>query len=227
MLGDYRIRLMLLIIALVLTVSMSVDWLINGIDAIKRVPAIMTGLGLAALLTILLLNPIADLVRRRQWREARIIIYNVVRNHVCDIADKAYLYMQIGNKKDRKLINFGRGMPMFETAMGLSHLITDMKNVRRRSYGEDEFPRKSMQYYESIKWNIEQMQMVVIPRVLQFSVDEEVVESLIGFDDACRRLMKSAVGQGESADYKMYVNMINMVEAAAEVYNITYGKWLM
>lgn len=227
MLRDYRIRMMLLIIALVLTVSMSVDWLINGIDAIKRVPAIMTGLGLAALLTILLLNPIADLVRRRQWREARIIIYNAVRNHVCDIADKAYLYMQIGNTKNRKLINFGRGMPMFETAMGLSHLITDMKNVRKRCYGKDEFPIKTMQYYESIKWNMEQMQMLVIPRALQLSVDDEVVKSLIEFDDACRKLMKSAVGQEGSADYRMYVNIINMVEATAEIYNITYGTWLM
>lgn len=83
----------------------------------------------------------------------------------------------------------------------------------------DESPSDvAIQFYNVVRWDLDQIQDVLTPRVIESSTDQKLLDTLIEFDEARRELHHAIIAHQQVVTGGVFSNVLMLVEASINVY---------
>ena len=76
----------------------------------------------------------------------------------------------------------------------------------------------AVDFYESVKWDLDQIQNVLTPRILQTPLGHSLADSLVAFDEAHRELRHAIIGHKQAVTHNVFPNVIELIEKARDLY---------
>ena len=67
-------------------------------------------------------------------------------------------------------------------------LIALLKRLPNSVGREESTSDVSVKFYQALRWDLDQIQDVITPRIMQYSTDQSLIDRLVEFDDASRNL---------------------------------------
>jgi len=119
----------------------------------------------------------------------------------------------------------GRNHPNPLTIKAMEELISQMKDLPEAVSPEKSTSDIAVDFYEKIRWDIEQLRNVLLPRVIQSSEDQALIDKLTEFDNRARDLYNSILIHLEAVTHSVFPSVRNLVESAKSVYSELLLVW--
>jgi len=83
----------------------------------------------------------------------------------------------------------------------------------------------TVEYYEMVKWDLEQIQAVLTPRLLESATDQKLIDALMEFDHAHRALYSAILGHKLVVTQSAYSRIPDLFAAAGRLYKEMLPHW--
>ena len=100
----------------------------------------------------------------------------------------------------------------------MSDLCSKMEALPGAKGTDNKFSEIAVEFYRDVRWNLDQISSVLLPRVVQSTNELEVVDSLIEFDRAKLKLHNAAYVHRLLVILGVFPDMINLVKSAQVLY---------
>lgn len=80
-------------------------------------------------------------------------------------------------------------------------------------------------FYESVKWDLDQIQLILTPRVIQSQAEQELIDVLIEFDQTRRDLHNGIIAHKLLCLQGAFPRLISLVEMSGKVYETLCRYW--
>jgi len=185
----------------------------------------ITGLALGVLATVLIVERFLQHQRKERWKRVRNLTYFAIANHLCDLVTEIFTYFPLDDHRPMSAIIEGRNHPNPLTIKAMEELISQMKDLPEAVSPEKSTSDIAVDFYEKIRWDIEQLRNVLLPRVIQSSEDQALIDKLTEFDNRARDLYNSILIHLEAVTHSVFPSVRNLVESAKSVYSELLLVW--
>jgi hypothetical protein len=112
----------------------------------------------------------------------------------------------------------GRNEPREESVAGFEGLTTELRNLTDSKSKTRSLSDMTVEYYEMVKWDLEQIQAVLTPRLLESATDQKLIDALMEFDHAHRALYSAILGHKLVVTQSSYFHIPDLFAAAGRLY---------
>jgi len=200
--------------------------LVNPDGYLGNLLAEVTGLSLSVLVGIVVVDWFVEYVRRRQWAKSNAHTLRAIAVHLCEIAGSTFLHFPgVDPDAVMKLFEGHILPPNRETLESFDCLLAELRDLPDEHYQEKSTSDVAVEFYEAIQWDLEQIQNVLTPRILQGPTDQSIADGLVEFDNAQRELRHSIIAHQQAVTHGVFQHVLTLVEAAKKVYALVLGYW--
>ncbi len=75
------------------------------------------------------------------------------------------------------------------------------------------------------RWDLDQIRDVLLPRVLQSSTDQHLVEALVEFDSSRQKLHGAIIAHRQAVTHGVFPYVIDLLEQAQALYSVLCENW--
>jgi hypothetical protein len=199
-------------------------------DATQNLLAEGAGSFFSIFLAILVVNKMQDSFRAKQWKKVRMLTYRSLSSHISDALSQIYIFLPFlmyspSDKHMSKIIS-GRNEPTKIAIEGINELILDLEKNKNYSTREKSFSDLCVEYYgSSAKWDLDQITNSILPRVMQESTDQEVIDALVRFDSVYREFINAIISHREVRTHDVAEPFINLVTEFGLLYQCIEKAW--
>jgi hypothetical protein len=169
-----------------------------------------------------ILNRYVEAQRAQQWAKVRKLSYTSISNHLYDIAQEAGIHCGVQFPQDVNLSSIrssGRDHPNLAVAQAMLELCSKMQGLPGATSTDNTFSDIAVEFYQDIQWNLDQISNVLLPRVVQSTTEQEVVDSLVEFDRARLDLHNAVFVHKRIVIGGIFPDMINLVRRGQALYS--------
>jgi hypothetical protein len=170
------------------------------------------------IITVSVIEWLLQRQRRARWQKVRTQIVSALTEHIDNIKDE---YQASFYGPDLDLLSLGikagpYGVPNSDTAKVLRAMVKAME----KAPAPEESTEAANKLHSAIKWDIEQVLSVLMPRVLAIECDEPELVSILGeFDSVIRRWRNEIkVDEEISLGCDQYSTAIETLKAVTSIY---------
>jgi hypothetical protein len=218
-------RWLLILLILIVTVCILFGFVIDSRGFSGNLLAELAGNGIAILVGFLLIDRFLEHRREQQWAKVRNFTLGAIAAHLCDIASCTMMYFPFRDHSSIGIILEGRNTPNSTTVTGFEHLLEQLRTCSSRDVGNKSISDVAVEFYEAVTWDLDQIQTVLTPRVVQSSTDQELIDALIEFDDARRRLHNSIIGHKLICTQSVFPDVLSLVQSSRRLYQALCRSW--
>lgn len=161
-----------------------------------------------------------------QWSKVRLLTYGSLSAHLCDIAVEMLMVFPIKDNRPMGPISDGRQKPNVNTLTALNDLANQLRSL---SDGQDKYnistSNLAIHLYEAIKWDLDQIQDILIPRIVQSSGDLELIDNLVRFDNVRQSLHNAVLAHKKNSFGGAFPKVIELLDISCILYGAIYKKW--
>jgi hypothetical protein len=171
----------------------------------------------------IILDRYAEGQRAHQWHKVRSLTLMSLANHLYDIAQEAGIYCGIHFPQGENSFSpeQGRDYPNLAVANALLALCTKMKSLPGADdTGDNKWSDIAVEFYQEIRWNLDQVSNILLPRVVQSANQQEVIDSIAEFDRARLKLHNAAFVHKRIIIGGIFPDMINLIKRAHDLYSV-------
>lgn len=180
---------------------------------------------IAILVGLLLIDRYLEYRRKQKWAKVRNLTLGAIAAHLCDIASNLYIYFPIRNDGSMATILKGRNWPNHTTPAGFENLLEELRSLPNSVSKEKSTSDIAVEFYKEVTWDLDQIQSVLTPRVIQSSGDQTLIDALVEFDDARRNLDNSIIAHKLVITHGVFQNVILLVQSAGHLYQALCKSW--
>ena len=163
-------------------------------------------------------------VDRARWLRVDVLTYRAIAAHLCDAMVQLIIDTPaLRNTGPMSLIQEGRDRPDARTLEGLSELAAALRAVPNQ--GNNDLSDAAVEYYDDDKWDLDQLCDSLLSRVIQYSDEQDLIDSLIELDGVRRTLHNAIIGHKLVVTGGVYVHLPELVDASANVYRSLLNHW--
>jgi hypothetical protein len=174
---------------------------------------------IVVIISITVINQIVMQRRRNQWKRVRSQIISAILNHFGNIIGEYETNVHLD--KDYYLMGYveetgiGYDEPENKTAIALQRMAEKMRTLPKPENSREQ----SEQLHEIIKWDIEQIRSVLLPRILAMETEEpELVSLLSALDNADRYWVNQYIMDKEISSGEQFEAASEFLKSMADVY---------
>lgn len=223
--SDPIARWLLMFLALITAVSILIGLVVDTKGFPGNLLAELAGNGIAILVGLLLIDRFLEDRREKQWAKVRKSTIGAIAAHLCDIASTLYIYFPVGDHKSMGVILEGRNTPNRATPMGFEDLLQELRRLPNDLDNEKSTSDVAVEFYEAVMWDLDQIQTVLTPRVIQSSSDQSLIDAAIEFDDARRKLHNSIIAHKLVVTHSVFPNVLLLVQCSGRLYQVLCNGW--
>jgi hypothetical protein len=216
---------LLILLGLAALLSTGVGLALNPADFSGNLLAEIAGNAASILLGLLVIDWFLEYRRKREWAKAEEFTLRAIAVHLCEIAGSTFLHFPDLSFDAVGAIFEGHIKPPNpEISQCFKDLFDELRSyelpmrVARKMSPSD----ITIDYYEAVKWDLDQIQNVLTPRVIQGPADQALIDLLVGFDDSHRELRHSIIAHKQACTQGAFSNVISLVESAGRLYQAIY-----
>jgi len=188
---------------------------------------LLAGLGCVALgvpIAIWVVDRYIQNATHARWARVDEMTHRAIATHLCDAM--VQLLIDTPALKDFRpmpLIQEGRDKPDARTIEGLSALTAMLRDVPNP--GSNDLSDAAIEYYEISKWDLDQLCDNLLTRVIEYSDEHDVIDSLAELDSVRRALHTSIIGHKLAVTGGVFENLPTLVDACGKVYALLLNHW--
>ena len=146
--------------------------------------------------------------------------------HLCDMASMTMVvFSSYGDHRPAGRILDGRNEPRDIAVVGFERLTNALRELKDSGSKTKSLSDQAVDFYETVKWDLDQIQMVLTPRLLGTVRDQKLVDALIDFDHAHRTLYSAILGHKLVVTQSAYSHIPDLIAAAGQVYRAMQPHW--
>jgi hypothetical protein len=199
-----------------------------GSDFLGNLLAEVAGNALSILVGIVIIDWFIEYRREQQWAKIRHFTFSALATHLCEIT--AYLFVHYPGIDCEAIqpVFAGHGQP--PDTKTLSRFDGVLGELNKLPGGLSDYDYKStsdiaIEYYKAVRWDLDQIQNVLTPRLVQSPVDQEFKDLLIEFDSARRDLHHAIIAHQEVVIGGAFAQVISLIRSARSLYQAIYERW--
>lgn len=212
------------VLIVVVILACIAGFLIDAKNFLVNLIAGLCSISLSILSALFIVDQYVKYKKEHEWAKINKITLNAIAIHLCEIAGG--LIFHFAYMDDNLTLPFftGRNLPNEKTLLAFKPLLQALENLTlpieiARSKSTSDI---AVEYYEALSWDMDQIQNVLTPRVMQSSTDQLLIDALVVFDDARRTLHHSIIGHKQAVTQAVFENVRPLIEAAEKVYHLIY-----
>lgn len=225
---DHFTRYSLLTIIIVVTASLLGGFLLDWRGFLEGVLASLAFSGITIVVGLFFVDRLIEHRQEQQWARVRLITYRGLAGHICDVVSQTFVKFMIledGALDALWQMQEGRNEPKKEALVGFDHLADALRRLKEPRGNGPTLSDQAGDFYEEVKWELEQIQSVLTPRLLASATDHRLVEALMDFDHANRALYSAIVAHKEVVTQSAFSPVVDLVVAAEHVYGELLPHW--
>jgi hypothetical protein len=161
---------------------------------------------------------------RRQWSRVDTLTYRATATHLCDSAVEILIGMDVlDDLRPMENIQAGRDKPDPKAIEGVSALSNLLRAVPNPA--NNDIYDKAIECYKACKWDLDQLCDSLLPRIIEYSDEQDLIDSLILLDGFRRTLHHSMIGNELAGTGGVFYHLPELVAAVAQVYGTLLSHW--
>lgn len=185
-----------------------------------NIVAEIAGIFISIFISLWVVDSYLEYKRVQQWSKVEDITLNAIATHLCEIAGQ--IFVSFPGLDDRAFASVWNGHgqpPNDDVVQGFDEILDEMQNIG----GTKDYDRKSpsdfaIDHYKMVKWDLDQVQDVLTPRVLQSPASQTIIDSLIDFDNAHRELRHSIIADQQVVIGAAFPALVSLIRSAKRLY---------
>jgi hypothetical protein len=183
----------------------------------------LAGIFLSFAIALLFVDNLVEHYRKQQWAKVRDYTFTDIASHL-----KAFVYEipYFFTSNGFGLTGISPISPANthqEVAVNFQVLADELRKiVDKRDPGLNDV---TVKYYEAAQWDLDQIQMILTPRVIQSQAEQELVDVLIEFDQTRRHLQYMIIGHKLILSREAFPALISLVEVSGKLYSTLCKYW--
>ncbi len=207
-------------LALVLVASAIGLWMDAKGFAVNLLAGVV-GIFVGFVIGLLILDKYIEAKRKEQWAKVRGLTYTSIANHACDIFQEAGISFGFQPDSLMNLIGEGRDHLAPRSMDAMESFISELSRLpNAQTYSG--FSEQTVEFYEEVRWDLDQICEVLYPRVLDSASSEHVVEALAEFAKSRQNLRNAVYVEKRIAIGGIFPTVLQLLEKARVVYNALY-----
>jgi len=161
---------------------------------------------------------------RMRWSRVDVLTYRAIAVHLCDAMVQLLIDMEaLRNLSPMASIQEGRDKPDARTIEGLSALASMLRALPHPE--NNDLSEAAITYYENSKWDLDQLCDSLLSRVIEYSDEHDLIDSLVELDGVRRALHTSIIAHKQVVTGGVFVHLAELVDASANVYRSLLNHW--
>lgn len=189
-----------------------------GVNVLASVFSIALGL----LIGYLLVDRFADYVAERQWARTRLYTLQAIAAHLCDMASVVFTHFSADS--GLKILE-GRNCPNPATPSDFGGLVTELRGLPLSVSREKSTSDVAVEFYNEVRWDLDQIQTVLTPRVVQSSRNQALFDVLVEFDDARRNLHNAIIAHKLVVTHSVMPDVVHLMDVSGRLYGVVAEEW--
>ncbi len=161
---------------------------------------------------------------RARWSRVSVLTYRAIAAHLCDLMVEALTSMTVlRDHRPMTAILSGRESPDPQTIEGLVTLASMLRAVP--DPWSNDVSGEVVAFYEKNKWDLDQLCDGLLPRVIEYSDEQDLIDALTEFDGARRALHNAVLAHKKITIGGIISSLAGLVDASANVYRSLLNHW--
>lgn len=227
-LRDRFTRYSLIVIGVVVILSLILGFLLDWRGFLEGVFASIAFSGITIVIGLFFVDRLIEHRQEQQWARVRLLTYRGLAAHLCDIVSQAFVVYMLDNALEAlwQMLE-GRNYPKEEALPGFVHLANALRRQKEPTgFDDPTLSDRAGEFYEAVKWELEQVQTILTPRLLQSATDQKLIEALMEFDHANRALYSAILAHKQAVTQSAFSFVTDLVVAAEHLYRELLPHWL-
>ncbi len=201
-----------LILALIFIVS---GFLFSTKDYAINILAELAGLFIGIIIVILLVDRLTEHQRRKRWAQVSESTHRTIGHHLNNIVLELFNHFSLCDHYAIAAIIKNRDQSSIQMVNALNNIIAQIKDLLQENKISN---LSATDYYNAIKWDVNQIRFDLIPRVMQSSDNQNLIDALVEFDDTMQDIQTAVVMQKQFKDTNILYHIIPLIETIQNIY---------
>lgn len=182
-------------------------------------------IGLGTFIGVFLVNRLVKRDRQEKWSRSRNYILGAIAAHLSDFSVEALISMPINDLRPMTAIIDGRNSPNPATVTAIRKVANFLRDINKSPSVDRSLSDYVFDLYDSVKWDLDQIQTVLTPWIIQSEADPEIIDAMMIFDKARRQLHNAIISDKLISTGAAYPTLIEFIDAGADLYNTLSKHW--
>jgi hypothetical protein len=210
----------LILALIIILIGFSVDF--KGY--LGNILAEIAGLIISVLVALLIVDRYVESQRKQRWEKVRRLTHQALASHLSDLITEIFVYFPTADHSLMRILIAGRSCPTTEMIKAITDLINQLRRIPDTLNKGKSTSDVAVEYYNAVKSDINQIRHDLIPRVLQSSDEQNLIDTLIEFDDTAQELQNAIILHKRLATHSVFPNLIMLFEKVQAVYEVLVKK---
>jgi len=207
----YFIILCALLALIIIVTGLTIDF--KGY--LGNILAEIAGLIFSILVALLLIDRFSEIQRKKRWHKVRDLTHRSISHHLSNILLELFNHFPLSDHSSANAILVCRNQPDAKPIEAVNNLIMQIKTLQQQGKINSEI---MIEYFNSAKWDISQIRHDLIPRVIQSSDNQDLIDALVAFDDIVQDLQNTIIVHKRFAKQEALPDIIQLLESINEIY---------
>jgi hypothetical protein len=185
----------------------------------------LAGIGLGVIVGVYLVDAWIRQDRQVRWSKTRNYVLGSIASHLSDFSVDVLTYMPIKDHRPMSAIIDGRNQPNPSTISAIKEVSAQLRTVTNSPSPTKHRSDYVVELYENSRWDLDQIQRVLTPLVIQSEADQELIDILMSFDMARRDLHNDIISHKLIVTDAAFPALIKLMDMIADVYRIVAKYW--
>jgi hypothetical protein len=181
------------------------------------------GIFFGIVVTLLVVRVYDERIWENRWKRVRKYTLRSIARHLCDFASDTTIFLGRGLAALDPILE-GREAPHPEAASGFKTL-AEVFRSDRSDEGSKSPSDRVVDLYEHSRWELDQIQTVLTPRLMQAQAEQDLVDALIEFDEAHQDLRSQIIAHKLIRTGSAYPALISLIEVSGNLYGVLDKYW--
>jgi hypothetical protein len=179
---------------------------------------------LGVLVAIWVVDQYVRYVSRLRWSRVESLTHSAIAAHICDaMVEVAIGTSFLRDQRPMDSILEGRDKPNVKAVEGMTDLAS-MLSAKADSWSND-ISDNVVDVYSEIRWDLDQLCEGLLPRVIEYSNPQDLINKLVELDRARRALHNATVVHKKIRIGGIVSSLVEVVDACANVYQSLLRHW--
>jgi len=178
------------------------------------------------LIAIVFLDHYQKAAKERQWVKVRDLTYTSITHHLSRVLARVvdhYGGLLENPRSLRSAIMHGYRRPNANSITAIKYIRDTLIKVPDEV--QKQYAEQNIKLLEQIRWDLERLGDNLIPRVLQFSDDQEIIDILINLDRTQELFQNSVDHQGSAGQYFSFKHLLSLAEEIENLFTALIRDW--
>ena len=183
----------------------------------------LAGIFLSFAIALLFIDNLVEHYRKQQWTKVRDYTFTDIASHLKSFVYEIPYFFTSNDPELTIISPISPANTHQEVAVNFQVLADELRKiVDKRDPGIND---TTVKYYEAAQWDLDQIQMVLTPRVIQSQAEQELIDVLIEFDQTRRHLQYMIIGHKLILSREAFPALISLVEVSGKLYSTLCKYW--